>query len=137
MTAWCNGAPGIGLARLSTIQQLDDLAVRREIDAALHATLRRGFGHNHSLCHGDLGNLELLLQAGQMQEHERWHAEAYRLASPIVESVGRGEWLCGTPLGVDSPGLMTGLAGIGYGLLRLAMPARVPCMLTLDPPNLD
>ncbi len=137
MTAWCNGAPGIGLARLSTIRQLDDLAVRREIDAALHATLRGPVGHNHSLCHGDLGNLEFLLQAGQMQQHERWRAEAYRLASPIVERVGRHEWLCGTPLSVDSPGLMTGLAGIGYGLLRLAMPARVPCVLTLDPPNLD
>ena len=66
------------------------------------------------------------MQAGQALKHERWHVEAYRLASPIVESVGGKEYLCGTPLGVDSPGLMTGLAGIGYGLLRLAEPARVP-----------
>jgi lantibiotic modifying enzyme len=29
---------------------------------------------------------------------------------------------------------MTGLAGIGYGLLRLADPARVPSVLTLAPP---
>ena len=135
MTAWCNGASGIGLARLSTIDYLDDLSVRQEIDAAVHATLRCGFGHNHSLCHGDLGNLELLLQAGQMQQHERWQVETHRLVSPIVESVGRHNWLCDTPLSVDSPGLMTGLAGIGYGLLRLAMPASVPCVLTLDPPS--
>ena len=134
MTAWCHGASGIGLARLSTIQQLDDLAVRQEIDAALHTTLRCGFDRNHCLCHGDLGNLELLLQAGQTWHNERWHGEAYRLATPIVESVGRRDWLCGTPLSVDSPGLMTGLAGIGYGLLRLASPANVPCVLMLDPP---
>ena len=134
MTAWCHGASGIGLARLSTIEHLDDLAVRQEIDAALHTTLRCGFDHNHCLCHGDLGNLELLLQAGETQHNERWHGEAYRLATPIVESIGRRDWLCGTPLCVDSPGLMTGLAGIGYGLLRLASPANVPCVLMLDPP---
>src|SRR5439155_1624692 len=133
-TAWCHGAPGIGLARLSTIEQLDDPEVRREIDAALHTTLNQGFGQNHSLCHGCVGNLELLLQAGQVLNDKRWHVEAYRLASPIVESVGGNEYVCGTPLGVDSPGLMTGLAGIGYGLLRLAEPARVPSVLTLEPP---
>src|SRR5438094_1579388 len=107
MTAWCHGAPGIGLARLSTIEQLDDPEVRGEIDAALHTTLNQGFGQNHSLCHGDVGNLELLLRAGQVLKHERWHVEAYRLASPIVESVDGNQYLCGTPLGVDSPGLMT------------------------------
>ena len=31
----------------------------------------------------------------------------------------------------DSPELMTGLAGIGYQLMRLAEPQRVPSLLTL------
>jgi hypothetical protein len=35
---------------------------------------------------------------------------------------------------VESPGLMTGLAGIGYALLRLAEPHRVPSVLGLAPP---
>ena len=38
------------------------------------------------------------------------------------------------PLGVETPGLMTGLAGIGYGLLRLAAPERVPNVLGLAAP---
>ena len=29
---------------------------------------------------------------------------------------------------------MAGLAGIGYGLLRLAAPERVPSVLLLEPP---
>jgi lantibiotic modifying enzyme len=29
---------------------------------------------------------------------------------------------------------MTGLAGIGYGLLRFADPARIPSVLSLEPP---
>ena len=126
MTTWCHGAPGIGLARLCSLQHLDDAAIRAEIETALQTTLAQGFGSNHSLCHGDLGNLELLLQASQVLEEPQWHAQVDRIAAIILESISRDGWLCGTPLGVESPGLMTGLAGIGYGLLRLAEPTRVP-----------
>jgi type 2 lantibiotic biosynthesis protein LanM len=133
MTAWCHGAPGIGLARLSTLQQLDDEDIRQEINAALNTTLKCGFGRNHSLCHGDLGNVELLLQADTLLDEPSWRVEAYRIASRVVESVAGQEYLCGTPLSVYSPGLMTGATGIGYGLLRLAEPERVPSVLTLEP----
>jgi lantibiotic modifying enzyme len=34
-----------------------------------------------------------------------------------------------------APGLLTGLAGIGYGLLRIALPERVPSVLSLEPPK--
>jgi type 2 lantibiotic biosynthesis protein LanM len=134
MTAWCHGAPGIGLARLCSRQHLDDATIRAEIDTALQTTLAQGFGGNHSLCHGDLGNLELLLQASQILEEPQWRPQVDRIAAIILESISRDGWLCGTPLGVESPGLMTGLAGIGYGLLRLAEPTRVPSVLVLEPP---
>ena len=42
--------------------------------------------------------------------------------------------LCGTQTSLASPGLMAGLAGIGYGLLRLACSERVPSVLVLAPP---
>jgi type 2 lantibiotic biosynthesis protein LanM len=135
MTAWCHGAPGIGLARLHALNHLDDAATREEIDMALKTTLARGFGLNHSLCHGDLGNLELLLRASQALDDAQWRAQVNRLAAIILESIERDGWLCANPLGVESPGLMTGLAGIGYGLLRLAEPARVPSVLMLEPPT--
>jgi lantibiotic modifying enzyme len=134
MVAWCHGAPGIGLARLQALRHLDDGTVRAEIDVALRTTLAGGFGFNHSLCHGDLGNLELLLLAGQVLGDSGWNSQANRLAAGILDSIDREGWLCGVPLGVESPGLMIGLAGIGYGLLRLAEPARVPAVLLLAPP---
>jgi lantibiotic modifying enzyme len=37
---------------------------------------------------------------------------------------------------LTNPGLMVGLAGIGYGLLRLADPQRVPSVLVLAPPSI-
>ena len=135
MTAWCHGAPGIGLARLKMLPLLDDATIREEIHGALQTTLRHGFGSNHSLCHGDMGNVELLLEAGQILDEPRWRHHANRLAAAVLESIERDGWLCGNRLAVESPGLMTGLAGIGYGLLRCAEPDRVPSVLTLAPPR--
>jgi type 2 lantibiotic biosynthesis protein LanM len=134
ITAWCYGAPGIGLARLSTLAELDDDETRAEIDAAVRHTAAHGFGQNHSLCHGDLGNIELLSEYARVSDERRYNSEVGRLTGVILESIERDGRLCGLPSGVESPGLMTGLAGIGYGLLRLAAPERVPSILTLAPP---
>jgi class II lanthipeptide synthase len=129
--AWCHGAPGIGLARLSAVPLLEDDGIRADIAMAMQTTLAGGFGFNHSLCHGDFGNLELLLQSGEPS----WRDTANRLAGALLDSAHQRGWRCGTPMEVESPGLMTGLAGIGYGLLRLAGPAQVPSVLTLEGPR--
>ena len=134
MNAWCHGSPGIGLGRLRALPYLDDQPTRAEIDTALRTTLTAGFGTGHSLCHGDLGNLELFLQAGDMLGDSGWYAQANRIGAIVLESIRTYGWICGVPLGVETPGLMTGLAGIGYGLLRLADPAHVPAVLALAPP---
>jgi type 2 lantibiotic biosynthesis protein LanM len=131
---WCHGAPGIGMARLRSLEFVDDSQIRAEIDAALETTVADGFGGNHSLCHGDLGNLELVMLAGARLDDPRWPVELRRLAGMILGSIERNGWLCGVPVPVETPGLMTGLAGIGYGLLRLAAPTRVPSVLTLEGP---
>jgi type 2 lantibiotic biosynthesis protein LanM len=134
MTAWCHGAPGIGIARLNSLRYVDDQPAREEINTALHTTVERGFGLNHSLCHGDLGNADLLLQAWETLGDRKWRIQLDRVASIILESIEEHGLLCGVPLGVETPGLMTGIAGIGYGLLRLAAPLRVPSVLALAPP---
>jgi type 2 lantibiotic biosynthesis protein LanM len=137
MNAWCHGAAGIGLARLRSLPYLDDEEIWTEINTALKTTLTRGFGYNHSLCHGDLGNLELILEASQILDDSQWKTQVARLAATILESIDKHGWLCGVPMGVENPGLMTGLAGIGYGLLRLAEPESLPSVLVLEPPKLN
>lgn len=132
-TGWCYGAPGIGLSRLDVLEQLDGEA-RREIELAVTTTLDQGFGRNHSLCHGDLGNYELLALAGA-SEAGRWTEPAQRMAAAIAKGLREDGPQCATPLAVESPELMTGLAGIGYGLLRLARPSEVPSALLLKPPR--
>ena len=137
MTAWCHGAPGVGLGRLKCLPYLDSAEIRSEIDIALNSTIEHGFGLNHSLCHGDLGNLELLLQASLVLKDPQWKNQLDRYAAMILSSIEQYGWLCGVPLEVEVPGLMTGLAGIGYELLRLAEPERIPSVLVLEPPKLS
>jgi type 2 lantibiotic biosynthesis protein LanM len=132
MLAWCHGAPGIGLARIAGLQWVDDAEVRREIAAAVHSTLGDGFGENHSLCHGDLGNLELLFAAARLDHDAGLEAEAWRIAGGIADNIRTGGWLFGLPGSIETPGLMTGLAGVGYGLARLARPDFFPNLLILE-----
>jgi class II lanthipeptide synthase len=126
--AWCHGAPGIGLARLSSLSDGDEIA-RMEIESALNATVAAGAGYTHCLCHGDLGNLDLLIEASRRPLWSAWRSEAEHLAAVVLTDIEHNGWRCGLSLDVQSPGLMTGVAGIGYQLLRLADPERVPSVL--------
>ncbi|MDR3531448.1 MAG: lanthionine synthetase LanC family protein, partial [Rhodopila sp.] len=42
-------------------------------------------------------------------------------------------WPCGVPGGGETPGLLLGLAGIGYFYLRLHSPSEVPSILLVEP----
>jgi type 2 lantibiotic biosynthesis protein LanM len=131
--AWCYGAPGIGLARVRAMKHIDHPIVCEDLQRAIQATLSYGPGANHSLCHGDLGNLDFLLQASQATGSRELAQKVDELTNQIIASIKQYGWLCGVPLAVESPALMNGLAGICYGLLRMAEPDRVPSVLTLSP----
>lgn len=134
MVAWCHGAAGIGLARLGSLAYHDDQALRAEIAAAVQTTGARGFGSSHALCHGDMGNLETLLVASRLLPTDYPpHTLADRQAT-LLASIRTRRWRSCVPQGVQTPGLMYGLAGTGYELLRLACPEQVPSLLLLAPP---
>ena len=135
--AWCHGAPGIGLGRIATLPYLDDPEILGEIRTAARATLAEGFGFNHSLCHGDLGNLELVREAGRVLGDEDLGNKAERIAGRILAQIEQDGPRCGASIQNEIPGLLTGLAGIGYGLLRAARPDQVPSVLLLETPAPD
>lgn len=133
--AWCHGAPGIGLSRLRALRLTGEPARRAEAEAALATTaaaLRAAApGAGFSLCHGEAGNADLALEAAEALGQPAWRE--------LAEEVGRRgiarylapdvAWPCGVPEGGETPGLMLGLAGIGYFYLRLADPATEPVLL--------
>lgn len=130
--AWCNGAPGIGMGRLH--MGLDNQEVSHDLDLALAATNREGFGLNHSICHGDLGNLDLLLECHRQAHPGVSQADIDRWGQAIMNGIEKRGWISGTPRGLESPGLLTGISGIGYQCLRLARPNLVPSVLMLAAP---
>jgi type 2 lantibiotic biosynthesis protein LanM len=128
--AWCNGAPGIGLSRLALPSELRDAAWHEDVESCVALTLQHGFGGSHCLCHGQLGNLELLIA---YSEKFPGTIEWRNLAMLILEE-GRNGWRCLSLHGPEILGLMTGIAGIGYALLRIANPQKVPSVLLLELP---
>lgn len=135
MTAWCNGAPGIGLGRLSIYGDTPDEIMYKEITTAIQTTIKQGFGNNHCLCHGDLGNLDLLLIANAKLDNPEITQQIEKIASQTLSEIQQKNIRCGVPLGIETPDLMVGLAGIGYGLLRLTDPQIIPSILLLEPPK--
>ncbi len=128
---WCNGAPGIGLGRLGMLRHTGDVELRAEADVAVRTMMQAPLGISHSLCHGDLGNLELLLQAREVLGAAALDRDIEHRSLLILEDIEQHGWIDGTTSGMEAPGLMSGLAGIGYGLLRLAESERVPAVLLL------
>lgn len=137
-TAWCNGAPGIALARLLSLQYYKNLhkckEARTEIEIALATTVAKGFGGNHSLCHGGFGNIEPLLIASRVFQRPTLKGTVMELSARMLSDATQTHWRCGTPNHVETPCFMTGLAGIGFGLLRASSPSRIPSILGLECP---
>jgi len=131
MSAWCHGAPGIGLTRLRAYQVLGFEQYREESLLALATTAEPEHvgAANFSLCHGVGGNAELLILASEVLGEPRWRDRAIAWAHE-----GRARWLTaaawpsGTINAEPDPSLMLGEAGVGYFFLRLAEP-RVPSVL--------
>ncbi|HZE81095.1 MAG TPA: type 2 lanthipeptide synthetase LanM [Candidatus Polarisedimenticolia bacterium] len=139
--AWCHGAPGIGLSRVRAQQLLNDDECRNEADIAIRTTARglssalhSGQG-NCSLCHGSMGNAELLLFAGDVQGNSSRLEMVVHLADEAIQAyrMNRNPWPCGVLNGGENPGLMLGLAGIGYFYLRLFDRSLAPSILLVGP----
>lgn len=134
MTAWCHGAPGVGLSRLAMTHLIQDPYLDDEIQAAIKTTMRSGFMDNHCLCHGSLGNLDLLLQASKVMQQPELTDRAKDLAHQIVCGQVKTGWLSGYMFNLETPGFMVGFAGMGYQLLRAVYPNKLPSLLSLEAP---
>ncbi|HSU13182.1 lanthionine synthetase LanC family protein [Longimicrobium sp.] len=137
MSAWCHGAPGIGLSRLRAWQTLGEQQYLDDAKAALQSTLDSlaDARMNYSLCHGRGGNAETLMVAAEILGDEQYlqrPREAAMEGWEAYESQGK-PWPCGTMQGVSDPGLLLGDSGIAYFLLRLARP-ETPSVLLVTPP---
>jgi lantibiotic modifying enzyme len=120
--SWCSGLSG----RLAIATAVSPELVRAlaEPPPLVH----------HGVCHGETGALEALLILSQRGDRQAARGLRRRSAALLGALAATGP-RCGTPSRVNTPGYLHGLAGIGYGLLRLAAPSVVPSILLFDPLN--
>lgn len=134
--AWCHGASGILLSRASLKKHNLPLSEKRknkideDIEIAVRTTLKNGFGHSHCLCHGDLGNMLILKYASSELNTKNDIDKRYDIYMSHLISQLKDKWECGIPY-KNSPGMMLGLSGIGFGLLSL-MNEDLPFILLLE-----
>lgn len=124
---WCSGLAGQVLAYAGQPAVLG-------LDEQVAALAAQDPLRDLSLCHGETGITDVLGFLAESGHHGAAAAVATRTGQ-LLTAVEQDGARCGTPDGVPSPGLLTGLAGIGYGLLRLGFGPRVPSALLLQPPT--
>jgi lantibiotic modifying enzyme len=122
---WCRGAAGLLVAGSGE--------PGAHAQAAAHALLTRPVSRDLSLCHGELGILDSLTAFADRTGNASVRTGVRRRAGLVLGAIDRYGLSCGTPGGVPTPGLLSGWAGIGYGLLRLGFAQRVPSVLLLQP----
>jgi type 2 lantibiotic biosynthesis protein LanM len=134
MNAWCHGAPGIGLARIAGLAFLDSVGVRRDIEAAASSVKRQAPGEKDGLCCGQAGRVEFLLAAARANGDKALEELALRQASAMVREARAGSYRfsTGEQGGFFEPSFFQGLSGIGYALLRMAFPGRLPSVLVWE-----
>lgn len=141
---WCHGAPGIALARAEVIRHLEALDllqvhewefVIQDYKNALQTLLNRGNIYNSfCLCHGILGNADILLHLSKLMNDlnladiaNDWalqaivHYESYKSSDHLIARL-------------ECDGLMTGTVGMGYEYLRL-LDNKVPSILAFELPR--
>lgn len=137
MAAWCHGAPGILLARSKMYNLVKDssdyITVQCDIERALFATKMYGFTDNDCLCHGNLGNTEILLEYSKECNDEEVRHMMLSARTQIAMDIINENYDCARSYlhGYKIPGFMTGISGMGYSLLRDLYP-ELPCILALE-----
>jgi lantibiotic modifying enzyme len=123
---WCHGGPGLALAASCAPEQIS----MADATAMASGPVRRDL----SLCHGEIGVTEVLATITGPGTHRSPTARALsRRTGQVLEVLRRHGPVCGVPGNVPTPDILTGFAGIGYGLLRLAARQDVPSILLLQP----
>jgi type 2 lantibiotic biosynthesis protein LanM len=132
-TGWCHGSTGIGLASLDLLDRSGTVATDHAsvVRRAAAASWRHGMGHNHSLCHGDLGCWELLVGACRAGLGPPG-VQAVDIDGYLLASLEQHGPVTGAGRDIFSPGLVPGLAGLAYQLLRMHPDCGLPSVLLPD-----
>ena len=113
--SWCNGIAGMLIAKMiMTKSRGTSELFEQEIHRLAYQLKNVGFGVTNCLCHGDMGSLVVLKNAADYIQDEELSKECRATSAEFIKKninkdmFVREDW-----------GLMTGVSGVGFGLLEL------------------
>lgn len=127
---WCHGATGIAIARMEWLKLnrennffdlKEEKLARSELNLAINSILIEGLNlNNFCLCHGVTSNLLVLSQ--YVQYFDSSNDDLKRIVSENFRSIAHfgihDGWICGLGTQYYSYGMLTGISGILYALLK-------------------
>jgi len=136
---WCHGSSGIALSRLIIMENNNlDTKLLEQVLIAKDNIISIGIGGTQSLCHGDLGNLDVYRAIGlYCKDQEILNFVDSYLQGLINAYNNKKQFKTGEDGKIPILNLFMGKAGIGYGFLRQYDWANVPSVLTLESANLE
>lgn len=134
MSAWCHGAAGITLSR-SLIKSPDNEDFhQRDMQIGIEQLQKKQAHINQNLCHGVLGNLDILHTASIRSNNPKLANVFTEKLAEITKYFNQKVLFAPAEPLHQQPGFMTGLSGMGYVLLKVIAPELLPNALALSPP---
>jgi type 2 lantibiotic biosynthesis protein LanM len=132
--AWCHGAPGILLNRSILLKYGFEVSpsITKDIERALRTTMDKGFGHTYVMCHGDIGNLGVLYQLAATTNNKVLKNSCDSVLENYFENYVATHWDDNAFRSVNIYGLMIGIAGLGYYLLKYGCQEKMQDILWLE-----
>jgi type 2 lantibiotic biosynthesis protein LanM len=130
-TAWCHGAPGIGLARLHAYAILKEKNLLRDIEIAISTTKKHLLTDIDFYCCGNTGRIDFLIEAATVLGRPQLLKAAQKALLTIINRKnerGYYQTFDMAAVSIENPSLFRGTAGIGYTLLRSINPGKIPCL---------
>ncbi|MED1304223.1 hypothetical protein BK704_12575 [[Bacillus thuringiensis] serovar konkukian] len=134
---WCHGSPGILVSRLELQKSEDEfisIQSKKDMEHAVSNTLQFGLGtvgNGKSICHGVMGNALIIMKYGQELQDRTWENISKNVMYESIKHLKVEKLKQLIEGNIDGLGLLTGLAGIAYGLLY-ACNQRLPNVTTLE-----
>lgn len=132
--SWCHGSAGIGLSRLLIKKHTHENSIKKELDIARDNIVKNGFHGNQSICHGDLGNLEILKAINLATDYK--NDNIYQYLNELINHYKDGKkFIYGDGGEMELLGLFVGSSGFGYQMLRFYNWEETPSILCLETPQ--
>ena len=128
---WAHGSGGISMTRLELIKLgFEDNQIKSDLENGIINIKTSGFSGRNTLISGDLGNLDLLISYRDLFGDSEISINIENLLKTKLKQMHEKGWENG--IGDKSNytlGLMNGVTGIGYTLLRYLSSNQIPSLL--------